>query len=104
MPYERCPICKRTLYEWRLPHVCPPAWEVHMPDYMDEAEPTTFYSDGADEEQVAEQYAASRFDGEGSEWEIWVRKDEDVEWKKFDVSVEPVPSFTAVKKESDHAS
>lgn len=94
----KCPICKITLYEWKLPHKCAPRWEVVRFEYDDVDEPIVFYSDGYDEERVAEAFAASRFDGEGSEWEIWVRKNEDCEWKKFDVSVEPVPSFTAVRK------
>lgn len=100
-PTPRCPICRETLYEWKNPHRCPPRWEVIRPDYDDPEEPNNCYSHHIDHEQVAEQFIAERFDGEGSEWEVWVRKDESEEWQKFTVTVEPVPSFTAVRKECE---
>ena len=94
----RCSRCKTILYEWRLPHKCAPRWEVIEKDVHDEDDPIEFFSDGYDEERVAEQFAASRFDGtKGHEWEIWVRKNLNSEWKKFTVNVEAVPSFTAVR-------
>lgn len=92
---DRCQICKEALYEWRQPHRCAPRWECVMKDYDDEQEPVACFSNHSEAEFVAEQFAAQRFSGEGSEWEIWVRKDETQEWKKFNVTVEAVPSFTA---------
>jgi len=84
------------LYEWKLPHTCPPRWECVEKEQGNEDEPVAFFSAGYDEQRVAEEFAASRFDGtNGHEWEIWVRKNEKSEWEKFNVSVESVPSFTA---------
>jgi len=97
MSTERCSICKEPLYEWRLPHSCPPRWDAILKGYHDEDEPVEFFSDGYDEERVAESFAAyihSDCDYP-SEMEIWVRKNSDDEWKKFTVAVEMVPSFTA---------
>lgn len=100
MSTERCPRCKMYLYEWKLPHVCPPRWQVIDANVDDADEPRDYFSDGYNEERVAESFAASRFDGtNGHEWEIWVRKNEDSDWKKFNVCVEAVPSFTAIALE-----
>lgn len=98
MTIERCPRCKANLYEWRLPHICPPQWEAILKDYHEEEEPVEFFSDGFDEERVAESFAASIHSDcdYPREMEIWVRKHSDDEWKKFTVTVEMVPSFTAV--------
>jgi len=95
MSYEKCVICKETLYEWRLPHKCKPTWECIIKDYHDEDEPEIFHTDGYDYTQVAEHFAAKHFQGEGSEWDVWVRKDSYDEWHKYTVEVEAVPSFTA---------
>jgi RNA polymerase subunit RPABC4/transcription elongation factor Spt4 len=97
MTTEICPVCRTRLYEWKLPHTCPPRWEAIRNGYHDEEEPVEFFSDGYDEERVAESFAAyihSDCDYP-HEMEIWVRKDFDDEWKKFTVIVEMVPSFTA---------
>lgn len=97
MKTERCPICKEYLWEWKLPHTCAPCWEVIRYDYDDEEEPRFCYSHHISPEQVAEQFVSEWFDGEGSEWEIWVRKNPSDEWHKYTVTVEAVPSFTATE-------
>lgn len=97
MPTERCPICKAFLYEWKLPHTCPPRWEAIFHEYHDENEPVIFHSLGYDERSVAEEFASSIHSDcdYPTEMEIWVRKPGNDEWKKFTVSVEQVPSFIA---------
>lgn len=95
MPTPICPICRETLYKWKLPHTCKPAWQCVVVDRHEIDEPITVYSDAFDEQGVAETCAALHNDDGESSWEIWVRKDDSQPWKKFKVEMEMVPSYTA---------
>ncbi len=78
-------------------HQCPPEWEAIHADYGDEDEPEKVYSyHGAG--CVAEEFASLRFSSWDypDEMEIWVRQP-GLTWIKFNVSVQPVPEFTAIE-------
>ena len=53
-----------------------------------------------DPESAALKYAEENFSNWDypSEMEIWVRKDDEQPWEKFEIGVEQVPSFYASKK------
>lgn len=79
-------------------HVCAPRWQAVRPEYGDPEDESTFYKAfGHDAEAAALEVAERKF----SDWdyphniEIWVRQNSTDEWKKFEISVESVPSFSA---------
>lgn len=95
--YERCPICRN--YGWTNTHKCPTKWQAILHEYYDEEEPGYVYCNG-DAQEAVELFADQNY----SNWdyprnmEIWVRKDTDEPWDKFDVYVEAVPSFSSSRK------
>ncbi len=94
--YDKCPKCKE--WSWLSMHECPPSWEVFLFPDEDEDEPNTVMSN--DSESAALKYVEDNF----SDWEhpedmeIWVRKNENLPWERFDISWEAVPSFYASRK------
>ena len=36
MATEKCPTCGVFLWTWKLPHVCPPAWKVRVPEWVND--------------------------------------------------------------------
>lgn len=93
---KRCLTCDK--FDWTGIHECPPKWEAILNNYHDEDEPGFVFSDG-DAENAAVKFANEHFGDWDypSEMQIWVRKDEDDPWRKFDVTVESVPMFSAVE-------
>lgn len=90
-----CNICGK--YDRLDTHKCPPKWEAVVinpcgddPSFPDR---TAF---GVDAETAVLDLAEENF----SNWdcpdaiEIWVRATADSEWRKYEISVAPVPSFT----------
>ena len=76
---------------------CSPKWQAILYEYDDENAPKQAF--GFDPEVAALSFAEDNF----SAWEypekmeIWIRKPGDIEWQKFEVTVESVPSFSATK-------
>jgi hypothetical protein len=88
-------------------HICPPHWEAIREDYDDPDDESTYRKAFGSDADVAAEDLVSRF---FSDWDypreviVWVRKDASEPWRKFEVSVEPVPSFSAVEiKNTDEA-
>lgn len=98
-----CKECGAYLSSYRE-HACPPSWQAIRHDYCDPEDESTFYKAfGHDAEHAALDIAERKF----SEWEyprsveIWVRKNQNESWIKFEVLVEAVPSFTACALEGE---
>ena len=98
--YRRCPVCKNWGFE--KTHTCAKKWEAICIDRHGEDEAYPVFSNG-DEEDAAIAFAEKNFgDWEyPEEMEIWVRKNGNEPWSKFDISVESVPSFTATPKKPE---
>lgn len=109
MALDKCPTCGEYLIFPRG-HRCKPVFEVARGEDYDPEDPEIPDSIGeiraADEEEAVINYSDARF----SVWdypvwdypksfEIVVRKQGESAWTKYEVEVEPVPSFTATKKE-----
>uniref|UniRef100_A0A6M3JJC5 Uncharacterized protein n=1 Tax=viral metagenome TaxID=1070528 RepID=A0A6M3JJC5_9ZZZZ len=94
--FKRCSNCGR--YDFVDKHICPPEWQVYIPDWHDPDEPPE-RGFGHDQESVAEGYVEEHFSDLDypEEVEIWVRKDSSCAWDKFSVTIEQVPSFSATK-------
>lgn len=78
-------------------HECPPQWQAVRPEYCDLEDESTFYEAfGREAGDAALDLAQRKF----SDWEyptnieIWVRKNYEDEWCRFEISVESVPSFS----------
>jgi hypothetical protein len=97
--YVRCKICDE--YGWENSHVCNPLWNAVLYEYNDDTNPDDWYEARGNDPEEAALYLADRH---FSDWdfpdqmEIWVKKPEDTEWVKFDISVQAVPEFTANQK------
>ena len=91
--FAKCPRCKE--YDHMGIHNCKPSYEAIRFEYHDEDDPETVFADGL--EEAALTFAEISFSNweYPREMEIWVRKDPDDEWAKFEVSVESFPSFSA---------
>lgn len=93
---KKCPVCQ----EFNLlgTHKCAPQWDVIRAEYNDEIDPYVVFASNA--EAAALKCAEKKF----SDWdypvemELWVRENADHEWQKFDISVEPIPSFYVSRK------
>lgn len=100
MPTDRCPICHSFVFF--RGHVCPPAWETHIPEW-DSPDHTVMTYTHLDEETAAEQRLSRDFYDLDcpEEREVWARKAGADEWQKFIVKVEMRPEFSAEKKEDE---
>ncbi len=107
----RCPKCKGYVFS-TSEHACPPLWEVFVPypDPVYDPTPTpsaediqTVYSQG-DQEDAALDFAAANWSNweNPSEKEIWARTPGG-EWRKFVVTCEMTPMFTAERKDEKDA-
>lgn len=97
--YKKCPRCHE--YGFMSRHTCPQAWEAYVVDYDEDPENPERTAYGLDAEYAALWLAEAKFyDWEcPKSMEIWVREDAEHPWQKFEIDVEPVPSFTASKVE-----
>jgi len=104
--FGHCPVCREydILVGSRfVVHRCKPAWECRL-ETMDADDWRTVYA--ADEEIAAEKFA-ERYDCESAEYSIissggdgyfiFVRKPDASEAKKFSISAESVPHYTAIE-------
>lgn len=94
-----CDDCERYLSSFSQ-HVCPPKWQAVRPDTGDPDNEASFYKAfGDDAESAALEIADRKF----SDWdyprdmEIWVRKTQDDQWEKYEITVQSVPSFSATR-------
>ena len=94
--FDRCKKCGK--YDFLSRHKCPPEWDAIYVGYDDEDESEKAF--GIDAESAVLMFAEENFPNweYPEEMEIWVKKAEDTEWLKFDVSVESVPEFFATLK------
>ena len=90
--YKKCKNCGE--FAFLKGHTCRPEWEVISFEQNDKNQPKRSF--GFEANEAAEKYAEQNFSrwDYPEEMEIWVRKP-NMEWQKFDVSVEFIPSFTA---------
>lgn len=91
--FDWCSNCGELCYD---NHKCDPEWQA----VLNEDEDFLYKAFGHDGESAVLNLAERRF----PEWdypeemEIWVKKETDTEWQKFDVMVELSPSFSATPK------
>lgn len=91
--FERCSNCGE--YDFLDKHKCQDEWQAIRAEYHDERDYEKAF--GYDAESAALKYAENNF----SLWrwpekmEIWVRKPGETAWRKFQITVEAVPSFSA---------
>lgn len=93
--FKRCRTCKELDYS--NIHQCKPEYQAILKDYHDENEPERVFANGMEAAALA--FAENNF----SNWdfpkhmEIWVRQHEGDQWAKFEITVEAVPSFSALQ-------
>ena len=96
MSFGLCKNCgEYGIFEY---HKCKPEWEAIYVDYHEEDDPRKAF--GFDAESTAERFAKKNFSAWDypTELEIWVRKPDEIEWKKFDIEVRSKPVFSATEK------
>ena len=78
-------------------HKCKPVWDAILQDYNDTDEPMKTF--GYEAESAALKFAEDNFSNFDypEEMEVWVKKPDEIDWQKFYITVESVPSFTATK-------
>jgi hypothetical protein len=98
MAYDKCPICHEYPPLFGV-HRCPPAWEVSSEDPLDPYFSGWHRVYSNHEDDAATKYAEDIFYHIDcpSEFDLWVRKPDEETAQKYEISVEPVPTFSAAK-------
>ncbi len=99
IPTQRCSICGEFDFGH---HRCKPAWLAKLPD--DENEDAVYvYADTIEKAAEAFMYKIMSDMDYPSRMEIWVSETaiREVQWQKFDVVVEMVPSLVVRTKEGE---
>jgi len=90
--YRKCEKCGD--WEFANIHKCLPLWDAIVPEFDDEILRTSSGHGAGDAAENLLERNFAEWDHPG-EMEIWVRKREDSEWQKFNVTVQAVPEFSA---------
>ena len=99
MSFQKCKKCGE--YGWSESHRCAPQWNAICPDCDDADAPEKAF--GSDAKEAALYFAEQNFSrlDYPENCEIWVKKEDETEWQKFDITVEAIPSFYATQKEKE---